>query len=687
MAAYYKEIIINLIRFFRQLVAEVRRRKVLPVVVTYAVVGWLILQVAGLTFGPLGLPSWGIRVLIITTIAGFPAVFLLAWLVDFQEKGIMFDLPLWPNEGEISQQQKKSSQLLAIVLCLLVIVGSIALVFYLLEKFPKPESAGITSSSVELPNNSIAVMPFENFGGTADSDYFAGGLAEEILNFLAETNELNVAARTSSFQFRDKQIDIREIARLLNVKNIVEGSVRREGDRIRVTVQLIDGGEGYNVWNKSYDRNLDDIFAIQQEIASAIVNELKIALSVDSQNHLDTTPAENVEAYLFYLQGREKLRSSQDADVMIAAMAFFNRALEIDQKFSRAYAGICEAELRLYEISNDTTNFDNAEQACEQAKNLNKEPSSEVQIARGRLYRFRGWNEKAIDELNAVIARSPTAVDAYIELGEVFKVQKKYSQAETVFLRAVDLKRNYWKAHEALASFYYRTERYNESAQAYEVVTRLTPDVAVGFAGKGAAYWMQGDTERALLAYQRSLQLKPSRQAYTNIGSLYYYTGQFTQAASMQKLALDYAPDDHRVWGRLAESYRFIPGKEAESQAAYKRAAELALNNLSINADSWATRAALGVYYAHLGRIEEAKTLLELAVKQSQRISEALYFQTLVLLKDDNVEEALAVLEEAVAKDAAYRQFIADDPDLQTLQDNPRFIKLLPVAKAQKSDL
>jgi TolB-like protein/Flp pilus assembly protein TadD len=678
----YKEITINFPRFFHQLATEIRRRKVIPVVVTYAVVGWLVLQIAGLTFGPLGIPAWGIRVLIITTIAGFPAVFLLAWLVDFQQKGLMFDLPLWPSEGEISNEQKKSSQLLALVLCLLVIVGSIALVFYLLEKFPKPDAA-VTISSVNLPNNTIAVMPFENFGGTADSDYFAGGLAEEILNFLAGIQELNVAARTSSFRFRDKQIDIREIARLLNVKNIVEGSVRREGDRIRVTAQLVDGGEGYNIWSKSYDRKLDDIFAIQQEIASAIVNELKIALSVDSQNRLYETPAENLDAYLFYLQGREKLRSSQDADVMIAAMAFFNRALEIDQNFSRAYAGICEAQLRLYEISNDTTNFDNAEQACEQAKNLNKDLSSEVLIARGRLYRYRGWYEQAMVVLNSVITTSPTAVDAYIELAEVLKEQNKFTEAEIVFLRAVDLKRNYWKAHEALASFYYRSERYSESAQAYEVVTRLTPDVAVGFAGKGAAYWMLGDTQNALLAYQRSLQLKPSRQAYTNIGLLYYYTGQFTEAAKMQKLALDYAPDDHRVWGRLAESYRFIAGKEAESQSAYKRAAELAQNNLKINNESWSTRGVLGVYYVHLGREEEAKNLLELAIEQSQRNPEILYLQALVFLQAGNTEEALVGLEEAVQQEAVYRQFIADDPDLQTLKDNPRFIKLLPVTKVQ----
>ena len=636
------------------------------------------MQVAGLTFEPLGLPDWGIRVLIIATIAGFPAVFFLTWLVDFQQKGMMFDLPLWPGDDESPREQKKSSQLFAILLCAMVLAGTGILVVYLLEQFPEPSSPVVESINSEFPANSIAVMAFEKFDGYADSDYFAAGLAEEILNFLAAMRELNVAARTSSFRFRGEQVDIREVARLLNVKHVLEGSVRREGNRIRVTAQLVDGVEGYHEWSKTYERNLDDIFAIQREIAAAVVNELRIILSVDSESRLQETSTENIEAYIFYLQGREKLRSSQDVDVMITARQLFNQALKIDPSYSRAYAGICEADLRLYEISNDTDDFAKAEEACEQAKVLNEDLSSEVQVALGRLYRYRGWYQKAAVELKSAIAISPTSVDAYIELGEVLSAQNKIEEAEAAFLRATDLKRNYWKAYEALANFYFATERYSESVKAYEIVTRLTPDVAGGFAGKGAAYWMLGDTQNALVAYERSLQLKPSRLAYTNIGSFYYYIGQFDASVNMQKLALEYAPDDHRVLGRLAESYRFIPGKDSESRSAFERAAVLALNNLKINNEDWSTRAELGRYYAHLERFEEAIELLELAVNQSQRNPEVLYLQALVFLKVGQSEEALTVLEEAVEQEGAFRQFIAADPDLQVFKENERFIRLLP---------
>jgi TolB-like protein/Flp pilus assembly protein TadD len=677
-----KEATINLSHFLGQLVAETRRRKVVPVVITYAVVGWLILQVAGQTFEPLGLPEWGIQVLIVAIVACFPAVIFLTWLVDFKQQGIMFDLPLWRGDTESPIKQKKSSQLFAILLCVLVTAGTGALIIYLLGQLPKSsktvtETVTETKTS-EYPVNSIAVMAFRTFDGHTDSDYFSAGLAEEILNFLAAMKEMNVAARTSSFRFREKQLNIREIAKLLNVKHILEGSVRREGDRIRVTVQLIDGVEGYHEWSKSYDRKLDSIFAIQLEIAAAVVNELKISLSLDSESILQETPAENIEAYIFYLQGREKLHSSQDADVMMTAKKLFNQALKIDQSYAKAYAGICAADLRLYQISNDPDDFESAEEACDQAKRLSNSLSSDIQVVLGRLYRYRGWYQKAVNELNSVIRIAPTSPDAYIELGEVLSAQNKVDEAEAAFLRAVDLKRNYWKAHEALANFYYVVERYSDSAKAYEIVTRLTPDVAGNFAAKGAVYYMLGDMQKALVAYERSLQLKPSRLAYTNIGSFYYYLGQFDAAVKMQKLALEYAPDDHRVLGRLAESYRFIPGKESESRSAYERAAELALDNLKINSEDWSTRGALGVYYAHLDRFKEAIELLELAVNQSQRHPEVLYLQALVFLKVDKSKAALTLLEEAVKLEGVYRQFIAADPDLQILKENERFIQLLP---------
>jgi TolB-like protein/Flp pilus assembly protein TadD len=639
----------------------------------------LILQVAGLTFEPLGLPESGIKVIIMITIVGFPAVFFLAWLIDFKSQGMMFDLPLWPDKNEAPDVTKKYNPLLAASMCVLILLSSGGLVVFLLEQFPGPAAKIVVNSENTPKKNSIAVLAFDNFYGQDESDYFAAGLAEEILNFLADMHELNVAARSSSFRFQGEKVDIREVANLLSVEHILEGSVRRDGNRIRITVQLIDGVDGYNTWSKTYDRKLDDVFAIQQEIAASVVNELKIVLSIASKNRLQETYSENIDAYIFYLQGREKLRGSKDADVMNIAKQLFNQALNIDANYSRAYAGLCEANLRLYEISNSINDFTKAEKACDKTQELNQNLSSEVKIALGRLYRFRGWYEKSVTQLNEAISINPTSADAYIELGEVLLLQNKFAEAKIELLRAVDLKRNYWKAYEALANYYYMTEQFSDSVKAYEVVTRLTPDSAVGFAGLGSAYWMMGDTKRALNAYETSLQLKPSRQALTNLGASYYYAGKFEKAAEMQDQALALAPDDHRVWGRLAESYRFIPEQQKEVKQAFQRAAELALSNLSINNEDWLTRAMLGRYYIFLGRVSEGLELLDIAVQQSQRNPEVLYVQALGLLQAGKDDDALNVLKEMVILEEDYRQLIALDPDLQRLKDEAQFISLLPV--------
>lgn len=646
------------------------------------------LQIAEVTFEPLGLPEGGVRLLIVISIAGFPAVLFLAWILDINSQGVMFDLPLWQVQG-VATQQQKASRPLVLLLCLLVIVGTWGLAVFLDSKIQPVENKvtslqsehGVNTLEADFPANSIAVLAFENFDGQPESDYFADGLAEEILNHLSSINELNVAARSSSFRFRGARVDVREIAQLLNVAHILEGSVRREGKRIRVSAQLIDGKQGFNAWSKSYDRNLDDIFAIQKEIALAVVNELKIALSVDSQNRLQQTQSENIDAYIFYLQGLEKLRSSQDAQRISAANQLFNQALAIDATFSRAYAGICEANLVMYEITNGVNDFTRAEIACEKAQSPNIESNSEVKIALGRLYRVSGSYQKARQILLEAIAISPIKADAYIELGEVQLTQEKFDKAEAAFLYAIDLKQNYWKAYAALANFYYTKEQYRDSANTYEIVARLTPDSSKGYLGKGSAYWMLGDTQKALQAYERALKLNPSRQAYTNLGMFYYYAGQFEQAADMQKKALGFAETDHRVWGRLAESYRFIAGQRSQSQHAYKRAAELARNNLQINKEDWHTRAILGLYLVYLGESTKGMKLLEATIEQSQRNPEILYFKALAVLQEDDTEKAITLLQEAVTLERYYQQFIALDPDLRRLQNDPRFMSLMPATK------
>ncbi|MGB5589173.1 MAG: tetratricopeptide repeat protein [Gammaproteobacteria bacterium] len=626
----------------------------------------------------MGFPPWIMRSLVLISIVGFPISFVLAWVIDIRAEGLVFDLPLWIGDSESPRPQKKSDLVYAVILAVLLGGATYVLVVRFLDyAVPAATTMVEAEAQPEVPANSIAVLAFENISSESEVDYFAAGLAEEILYLLGKISELKVAARTSSFQFRDQSIDIRTVAELLQVRHVLEGSARQSGERIRVAARLTDGSSGYEDWSDVYERPLDDIFDIQQEIAAAVVNELKIVMSVESETELRAKPTENTDAYVFYLEGSGRLRSSRDEDVMRIAITLFEKALDIDPRFARAYAGICEAELRLFEASRSSGDFEAAQDACQKATELDPGLNIEIHLALGNLFRYRGWYDQAEEQLNRALALDPVAVDAYIQFGQIRQEQDRRGEAEEYYLQAVELKRNYWRAHEALGSFYYRTERYEEAVREFGIATELAPDAASAFGGLGAAYSMLGDVEKANIATEESLRLKPSRQGFTNLGIRHYYAGRFADAAEMQLKAIELAPDDHRLWGRLAESYRFVPGKEAESRAAYARAAELAEASLKINSEDWKSIGLLGLYYAYLGQPDKALELVDNSIETSNRNSEAFYFKALERLVANDPEAAIAALEDSLEMDPRYSRFLETDPDLQQLRDDQRFQELL----------
>lgn len=609
------------------------------------------------------------QAIVMAAIAGFPLSFLLAWIIDLRPEGLFFDLPLWGGDSEQPRAQKGTDVLFALVLILLVSGGT----YYVIDNFLPDLQDGPADVTLEAPANSIAVLAFENFGPESDADYFGAGLAEEILNLLAGIDELKVAARTSSFQFRGESLDIRDIAQRLNVRHVLEGSARVANERIRVTAQLINGADGFHSFSKIYERPMDDVFAIQLEIAEAVVGELKVALSIESAEVLKETTTQNTDAYVFYLQGRGRLRSSLDADVMRAASELFEKALALDADFAKAWAGLCEAQLRLYEITVDEEVFAKAERACQNAQEKSTGADVEMHIALGKLYRSRGSLEQAQMQIDNALVIDPVAVDAIIELGEIREARQDIAGAETHYLRAVELKPNYWRAHEALAAFQFRALRYADAVDNYQKAIDLAPMAASLHSAQGAAYWMLGDMENARAGYDESLRLKPSVQGFTNLGLKNYYAGQFETAVEMQLAAAKLANDNHEVWGRLAESYRFVPGSDELAHEAYVRAAQLAEELLRVNPQDWYSVGLLGLYYAHLGRDADAISKTEQAVTMSDGNPDALFFQALATLQLGQREEAVALLEKTIETDAYFLQFLDTDPDLQQLAGDEGF--------------
>lgn len=337
---------------------ELKRRNVIRVGALYAVASWLLLQAADILFGLLDVPGWGLRLVLGLLILGFPLVVIFSWVYEMTPEGLKRENEIDRSHSITPHTGRKIDRL---IIGGLIVVVAVLLADRLLlmpptqdvmqpEKTAGTEPAAGSESAASQPNDvqekSIAVLPFVNVSGDEENEYFSDGLTEELLNLLAKVEDLRVTSRTSSFAFKGKNVNIPSVARELKVAHILEGSVRKSGMQVRITAQLIDVKTDSHIWSESYDRQLDDIFAIQDEIANAVVDALKVRLLKPGQPVVQTKREQSTDAYLLYLRGRhtyELGRDTRDADIVRQAMAMYESALVIDPEYPLALAGLADA--------------------------------------------------------------------------------------------------------------------------------------------------------------------------------------------------------------------------------------------------------------------------------------------------------------------------------------------------------
>ncbi len=296
--------------------SELRRRKVVRVAVVYIIVAWLLIQIAEVIFEPLQLPEWSLTLVIVLAALGFPLALVLAWALELTPEGLQ------------REQPTKEAQAL-------VPAGTN-------EKGPaaKIPAAAPGAAARTDTRRAIAVLPLANMSGDPENEFFSDGITEEILNLLARIPDLRVISRTSSFSFKNTTLDIPAIAQRLGVDIVLEGSVRRTGQRVRIVAQLIDAAADAHLWSAGYDRELEDIFAVQSEIARSIVD----AMNLDPETCVDCGgQTTNVDAYDYYLRGRQYFHQTTETNLKFARQ-MFSKAIEIDPDYARAYAGLADTE-------------------------------------------------------------------------------------------------------------------------------------------------------------------------------------------------------------------------------------------------------------------------------------------------------------------------------------------------------
>lgn len=454
---------------------------------------WLVLQIGSLLAGSLELPALLMDIVIFFTIVAFPFVLVFAWAYELTPGGLKRAAEVLPEDSVTKQTARKLDFAIMTVMAAVIVV-------LVLDRFvigqPNDTGTASTSSDESVPSDensydSIAVLPFVNMSNDPEQEYFSDGISEELLNLLAKTRGLRVAARTSSFSFKGEAPDIREVGEALGVETVLEGSVRQSGTRLRITAQLINASNGYHMWSETYDRELTDVFEIQDEISAAIVDALKGHLGAKIAD-LPKARKTDVAAFNAYLKGRQNMEL-RTKDSLALALAYFDLALQKDPDYAPAWSGKADTYLLLKE--GDGT-------------------YGEIPL--------QVTQELAAPLIDRALALDPEIAEAWASRGLMYYHAGRYDEAATSLDRAIELNPSLSRAHMWKALNLGQTGKVKESVEAFEQAHAIDPmSLVVVFNLAMNTATGLGDFDRALGYVARLKELAPDRPDRYAVGGIF----------------------------------------------------------------------------------------------------------------------------------------------------------------------
>jgi TolB-like protein/Tfp pilus assembly protein PilF len=435
---------------------EIKRRKVYRVAAGYAVVAGGLIQLASAVFPAWELPNWALRLVILLLLIGFPISLILAWALEVTPEGIRTTQP-----SPSGQRRRRN----IVALVAIGVVVSAAAGFFLLPR-----------ASAHRIDKSIAVLPFENFSDDKENAYFADGIQDDILTNLSKIGDLKVISRTSVMPYRGKEKNVREIAQALGVSAILEGSVRKSGNRVRVNVQLIDALNDEHIWSDVYDRDLTDVFAIQTDLAKKIAEELQAKLSPSEKEQMTRKPTENGEAYLAFVQAHNFHREVEDLPKLKQAEQLYDRALQLDPNFALAAASYSRLESWIYHTYDPTAERrDKSRALANRALQLQPDlPEAHLALGFSIYYVERDY-DRALAELALAQKGLPNEAEVYLAIGAIQRRQGKWDESDANLEKAVSLSPNETWPMQNLALNYQMERRFDDGNKLIDRALKLAP--------------------------------------------------------------------------------------------------------------------------------------------------------------------------------------------------------------------
>jgi len=481
----------------RNFFAELKRRNVYKVAVAYGVVAWLLMQVASQIFPFFDIPNWVVRLVVVLLIIGFPVALIIAWAFEVTPEGI--------KRTEAADAAGQRSRGVAWIYVVLIGLALSVGLFFVGRFTAGRATPRLSEAATAIPEKSIAVLPLVNESGDPKDEYFSDGLSEELIAALAQISGLKVIGRSSSFRFKDRKEEPKKIGEKLGVSTLLDGTVRKQGDRVRIVAALVNTTDGIQLWTRTFDRELKDIFAVQQEIAKAVAESLKVKL-FGTQENPSQIATNNVEAHNAYLQGHFHFLR-RNVDDYGKAISYFDRALELDPNYALAYAERAEAWTMIGDLTGQRpTAYPKARSDAERAVAI-APGLAEARAALGWVRFFGEWKfADGLSELKRAKELSPTNPTANDLLARVIVYLGRIDEAERQAREAVELDPLSVATQFNLARVLFIAGKLDEADAAGRKLTELQPSSSSSHRWQVLVAVQRGDGETAL----REAQLEPN---------------------------------------------------------------------------------------------------------------------------------------------------------------------------------
>jgi tetratricopeptide (TPR) repeat protein len=519
----------------------------------------------------------------------------------------------------------------------------------------------------------VAVLPFRPIGSDPNLKYDAEGIGEAISSRLFSLNSVHPISPLA-LEKVDLTQSLDNIAQKVGANLVVLGTVQGQGDHISVTANVQNVALHKWVWSRTFSGMQADLLTIEDEIGSELIQALDVKPTPAELERASVQPTQNIDAYDLYLKGRDLLKNGRDEKNALAALKLFTQASAKDPSFALAWTGVADASLDMYRLKQEGFWAEKALAAAREARNRN-DGLAEVHFSLGSVYTRTGKNAEAVAEIKRALQLEPNSDDGYVRLGRAYLATGNSDAALAALKKAVELNRYYWYNHDQLGRAYRRLGRNEEALKEFKRVVELDPKNPTVHTQMGIIYARQSLWQKCLVEFQQTLKLTPSSDAYTNLGTAYFYLGRYSEAISMFQHAVELQPDKTVLVGNLADAYRQA-GQWEKAQSTYDRAIELGYHQLQVNPKDASTLGLLALYYARKGGRPKALELISRARLIDGADTELMYEEAEVNAMAGRTSDALAALQRALEKGYSIGQAKAE-PDLESVRKMPEFGRLL----------